>query len=232
MWLLSVWHWLAMPIGDVPFAHAWMLAGWFSLAVNFLPKSTRFDKWPRFKAYYELFVKLCSFLALNIRKRLPTLGIKIPGLGFDPNYSHADEPAVVTPTTCFSLAQPENNVNALAILMMILQLAPKVVNTIEVVHGQAVSGADKKTMAQTALAGAVDGAVSAFGGNTTNGVLSQVAGALVGTVIDQAVKDNKANGTYQAARDASLNLDANGKPALPAPTPAQTPAPTGTAANA
>lgn len=55
-----------------------------SFAVNFLPKSTVFDGYPRFKKAYETGINVVILLAINVRKQLPSLDVHIPGLGFTP----------------------------------------------------------------------------------------------------------------------------------------------------
>lgn len=55
-----------------------------SVVANFLPKSTVFDGYPRFKKAYETSINVVIILAVNVRKQLPSLDVHIPGLGFAP----------------------------------------------------------------------------------------------------------------------------------------------------
>jgi hypothetical protein len=53
-----------------------------SLLANFLPKSDLFAGYPRFKRAYETFVVgVVAAIAINLRNRLPSLDISIPGYG-------------------------------------------------------------------------------------------------------------------------------------------------------
>lgn len=85
------------------------------------------------------------------------------------------------------------------ILAMIFKLAIPAVITIETVKGQAISGVDKKTMAQTALAGATQAALSLFPADSQNAAYASAAAQFASAAIDAAVIFTKANGTYQAA---------------------------------
>jgi hypothetical protein len=67
-------------------AAAFYVAG-SSIVVNVLPKETFLDGYPRAKKAYRTGVALVATSAINLRKRLPSLDLRIPGLGFD-QYEH------------------------------------------------------------------------------------------------------------------------------------------------
>lgn len=73
---------------------AFYIAG-ASVVVNVLPKETFLDGYPRAKAAYRTGVAFAAASAINLRKCLPGLDIKIPGLGFD-QYQH-DHPELFDP---------------------------------------------------------------------------------------------------------------------------------------
>lgn len=54
-----------------------------SILVNFLPKDSFLDGYPRAKAAYNAAIKFLAGSALNIRRYLPSLCVHIPGLGLD-----------------------------------------------------------------------------------------------------------------------------------------------------
>lgn len=58
-----------------------------SVVVNVLPKETVLDGYPRAKTAYRTVVAFAAASAINLRKCLPGLNLKIPGLGFD-QYQH------------------------------------------------------------------------------------------------------------------------------------------------
>lgn len=93
-----------------------------------------------------------------------------------------------------------------------LGLLPQIVLTIQKVHGDAVSGADKRQMAKDALSGALGGALTVLPAGSTNAGLAQAAGATASNAIDiimghvtefdsigAAVNLTKADGRYQVA---------------------------------
>lgn len=54
-----------------------------AILVNFLPKDTIFDQYPRVKKAYGTAVLFLAVSAFNIRKHLPAANVRIPFLGFD-----------------------------------------------------------------------------------------------------------------------------------------------------
>lgn len=106
--------------------------------------------------------------------------------------------------------------NIAALLAWILQGTQTAVLTIEAVEGEAKSGASKKTMAQTALVGALN--VALPGLSTSNaGLAATIAGA-VNAGIDDAVALTKATGAYQkATAQAAANLTKATAPVQTAP---------------
>jgi len=79
-------------------------------------------------------------------------------------------------------------------IQLILGLVPSIVKGIQVVHGDTISGATKKQMAQDALATAVQASQTVLTGNNAN--LAQAAGAIAGVAIDQTVAIAQADGSY------------------------------------
>ena len=91
------------------------------------------------------------------------------------------------------------------LLSLIMQLAIPTVLTIEQVHSQAVSGADKKTMAMTALQGATDTALQALPAGSQESIWAKAASTFASAAIDVAVAFTKKTGQYQAASSAAAS---------------------------
>lgn len=86
-----------------------------------------------------------------------------------------------------------------SILSLIFQLAIPTVLGIQAIHGQAVAGVDKKTMAETALAIATQTALSVLPAGSNGAAAASAASAAASAIIDAAVTITKATGQYQAA---------------------------------
>jgi hypothetical protein len=82
-------------------------------------------------------------------------------------------------------------------LSLILALVPGIIHGVQVVVGDKASGATKKQMAKDALAAATGTAANMLTGD--NATMADAASQITGLVIDQAVSDAKAKGTYQKA---------------------------------
>ena len=84
----------------------------------------------------------------------------------------------------------------LLVIQMILALAPKITQTIQIEQGDAISGASKQKMALDALAGAVSAATGVLPNNPQTTALLSLANQTATIAIDQAVAIGKASGVW------------------------------------
>jgi hypothetical protein len=62
-----------------------------SIAANFLPPSSTYDNYPRFKRFYEAFiVNTVAFVSVSIRAQYPSLAVPMFGLKQPPLPSSAE----------------------------------------------------------------------------------------------------------------------------------------------
>ena len=94
------------------------------------------------------------------------------------------------------------------ILALIMELAIPTVLTVQQVQGEATSGADKKTMATTALAAATQTALALLPAGSQSAAYAQAASSLASAAIDAAVTVTKSSGQYQAATTTDAALPA------------------------
>lgn len=80
-----------------------------------------------------------------------------------------------------------------SIFLKALTAIPSIVNEIEVIHGQTVSGVSKQAMAQQALTALTGGVNSVL--SSSNQAIATAASSLASSVIDNSVAAAKAQGT-------------------------------------
>ena len=84
----------------------------------------------------------------------------------------------------------------LEVIAMILALAPKITQTIQLEQQDAASGATKKQMATDALSGAISAATGVLPNNPATAALLALANQTISIAIDQAVAIGQAKGGW------------------------------------
>lgn len=89
--------------------------------------------------------------------------------------------------------------NFTSVFSLLFKLAIPAVLTIQQLHGDAVSGADKKTMATDALNDVATTALSIIPAGSQNAAYATIAANTTSQIIDAVVAFTKATGQYQSA---------------------------------